>query len=154
MALGIQSLGIGSAAMFFLAALPIFISLLLNPLFSSRKTLGVEFSLWTYVIGQTLPLLTGSMLLLGIVEVFVPLVRFPWLFFISYSHSLIDWPNRCLCASGQYHRYYRCRTGCTLISPCPSFRTQVWPEGIAPRRNLSDDNCCFDDGSFRYEGAI
>ena len=81
--------------MFFLAALPIFISLLLNPLFSSKKTLGgVEFSLWTYAIGQTLPLLTGSMLLLGVVEVFVPLVcslplgffpRFNILIFFSFS---------------------------------------------------------------------
>lgn len=78
--------GIGSAAIFFLAALPIFISLLLNSLFVDGRISIVghrKISLWTYAIGQAPSLLTGSMFLLGVTEFFVPLVCYypifrPW----------------------------------------------------------------------------
>lgn len=67
----VQLLKIGSAAMFFLCALPLFVVLLINPLFSGNtKTI----SLATYFLGQILPLLTGSLLGIPTIEVFVPLV--------------------------------------------------------------------------------
>ncbi|KAF8624137.1 hypothetical protein AX17_007200 [Amanita inopinata Kibby_2008] len=68
----LQSLGIGSAVLFFISALPLFVSLLLNPLFTRSKTMG-EISLVTYGIGLILPLITGTMLLVSVVEFFVPL---------------------------------------------------------------------------------
>ncbi|KAJ7202713.1 hypothetical protein B0H12DRAFT_1206341 [Mycena haematopus] len=59
-AFGIQLLNVGSAAMFFISGLPIF--------------LAGKFRLWTYVLGQFLPLLTGTLITVPTVEVFVPLV--------------------------------------------------------------------------------
>lgn len=70
-AVAIQMANIGSAAIFFLIALPLFVALLLNPVFVGSNK---RISLWTYGLGQLLPALTGSLLILGVVEVFVPLV--------------------------------------------------------------------------------
>ncbi|KAJ7227883.1 hypothetical protein B0H12DRAFT_1148341 [Mycena haematopus] len=70
-AFGIQLLNVGSAAMFFISGLPIFLALLLNDMaLATRKG---EISLWTYVLGQFLPLLTGTLITVPTVEVFVPL---------------------------------------------------------------------------------
>lgn len=71
LAVCVQFAGIGSAAIFFLSALPIFIALALNPLFSKER-----LSLWTYALASIWPSISGTLLLLGVVEVFVPLVRF------------------------------------------------------------------------------
>ncbi|KDR80962.1 hypothetical protein GALMADRAFT_1358006, partial [Galerina marginata CBS 339.88] len=70
LALGVQLAGVGSAAIFFLTALPLFAVLALNPLFAGSNR---RISLWTYGLGQFLPALSGTMLLLGVVDVFVPL---------------------------------------------------------------------------------
>ncbi|KAF8201539.1 hypothetical protein BJ912DRAFT_1019472 [Pholiota molesta] len=70
LAIAIQLVNIGSAAIFFLAALPLFVALALNPLFVGSNS---RMSLWTYGLGSILPSLTGTLLLLGVVEVFVPL---------------------------------------------------------------------------------
>jgi len=75
-ALSVQLANIGSAAIFFLTALPLFVVLALNPLFVGSNQ---RISLWTYGLGQFLPSLSGSLLLLGVVEVFVPLVSFIYL---------------------------------------------------------------------------
>jgi hypothetical protein len=72
LAIAIQLVNIGSAAIFFLAALPLFVALALNPLFVGSNS---RMSLWTYGLGSILPSLTGTLLLLGVVEVFVPLVN-------------------------------------------------------------------------------
>ncbi|KAG6901677.1 hypothetical protein C0995_009232 [Termitomyces sp. Mi166 len=66
----VQLLGVGSAAVFFLTALPIFIATLLNPLFSGSAN---EIALSTYALGQAFPLFGGVLLLIPVVEVFVPL---------------------------------------------------------------------------------
>ena len=71
-ALIVQSLGIGSAALFFLMAVPLFAALVLNPVFTWGKK--GEISLVTYGIGSSSSVLTGTMLLLAVVEFFVPLV--------------------------------------------------------------------------------
>lgn len=68
----VQMANIGSAAIFFLIALPLFMSLAINPLFSGTNG---RLSLGTYALGQMLPALTGGLLLLGVLDVFVPLVR-------------------------------------------------------------------------------
>ncbi|KIJ96005.1 hypothetical protein K443DRAFT_134254 [Laccaria amethystina LaAM-08-1] len=71
LAILVQLLKVGSAAMFFLSALPLFVVLLINPLFSGNtKTI----SLATYFLGQICPLLTGSLLTIPTIEVFVPLM--------------------------------------------------------------------------------
>lgn len=72
LAVAIQLVNIGSAAIFFLAALPLFAAFALNPLFAGSNS---RLSLWTYGLGSILPSLTGTLLLLGVVEVFVPLVN-------------------------------------------------------------------------------
>ena len=66
-----QVAGIGSAAIFFLCALALFVALVINSFLLANTK---KISLWTYAIGQAVPLLTGSMLIVGVVEVFVPLV--------------------------------------------------------------------------------
>ncbi|KAF8325029.1 hypothetical protein F5887DRAFT_1065471 [Amanita rubescens] len=70
-AFGLQLSGIGSAALFFLMALPLFVAMVINPVFSARKS---EISLVTYAIGAAPALLTGPLLMLAVVEFFVPLV--------------------------------------------------------------------------------
>ncbi|KAG5644249.1 hypothetical protein DXG03_008787 [Asterophora parasitica] len=67
---GVQMLGVGSAAIFFLSAFPIFLVLLVNPLISGGVN---EISLLTYGLGQAFPLLGGVLLLVPVIEVFVPL---------------------------------------------------------------------------------
>ncbi|KAF8885097.1 hypothetical protein CPB84DRAFT_1816896 [Gymnopilus junonius] len=70
LALGVQMANVGSAAIFFLNALPIFIALVVNTiLIGSTK----RISLWTYGLGQTLPSATGLLMLYGVLDVFVPL---------------------------------------------------------------------------------
>ncbi|KAF5316325.1 hypothetical protein D9619_006761 [Psilocybe cf. subviscida] len=66
----VQMANIGSAAIFFLIALPLFMALAINPLFSGTNG---RLSLCTYALGQMLPALTGGLLLLGVLDVFVPL---------------------------------------------------------------------------------
>ncbi|KAJ7031858.1 hypothetical protein C8F04DRAFT_1109292 [Mycena alexandri] len=67
----IQLLNVGSAAAFFIAGLPMFGALLLNDIaLTTRKG---EISLWTYGLGQFLPLMTGTLIMIPTLEVFVPL---------------------------------------------------------------------------------
>ncbi|KAH6874322.1 hypothetical protein BKA70DRAFT_1350465 [Coprinopsis sp. MPI-PUGE-AT-0042] len=69
-ALGIQLLNIGSAALFFLNAVPVLAALLLNPMLSSNPH---EISIATYFLAQIFPILTSSLLTIPTLEVFVPL---------------------------------------------------------------------------------
>lgn len=70
-AFALQMLNIGSAAVFFLSGLPLFLVLVGNRMI----TRSGKISLWTYSLGQAFPLLGGTMLLLPVLEFFVPLVR-------------------------------------------------------------------------------
>ncbi|KAF8682072.1 hypothetical protein AX14_004421 [Amanita brunnescens Koide BX004] len=72
-ALVVQFLGVGSAALFFLMAVPLFAALAVNPALTAGKS-GI--SLVTYGIGSSSSVLTGTMLMLAVVEFFVPLVPF------------------------------------------------------------------------------
>lgn len=68
----IQFLGIGSAALFFLTGLPLLAALTLE-----TSVLGgnhQEYSLWTYALGQFIPLTIGAQTIYGVITVFVPLV--------------------------------------------------------------------------------
>jgi hypothetical protein len=67
----IQMLGFGSAAMFYLSALPLFFVLILNGFISKNG----QISLWTYALGQLSPMLTSTILVMAVSDVFVPLVR-------------------------------------------------------------------------------
>jgi hypothetical protein len=76
----LQAIGIGTAGMFFLSACPLFVGLLLNRFLlpidreqspGSRKR---DISLWTYAIGQANSLFGGTLLIIGVLEFFVPLV--------------------------------------------------------------------------------
>lgn len=70
-ALGLQCMDVGSAAIFFMSALPLFIVVLINPLFASGSG---HVALISYALGQIFPLLTSSLLAIPTLEVFVPLV--------------------------------------------------------------------------------
>ncbi|KAJ7197735.1 hypothetical protein GGX14DRAFT_470744 [Mycena pura] len=70
-AFGVQLLNIGSAAVFFIDALPIVVALFVNDfVLTTRKG---EMSLWTYALGSFLPLLSGTLIMVPTLEVFVPL---------------------------------------------------------------------------------
>ncbi|KIY51748.1 hypothetical protein FISHEDRAFT_36479 [Fistulina hepatica ATCC 64428] len=66
----IQLLNIGSAAMYFIMAVPTFAAVLTNRFL---RTSDGRISLWAYAIGGAMPLNTGVQLLLPILEVFTPL---------------------------------------------------------------------------------
>ena len=70
LALMIQMVGYGSAAMFYLSSLPLGVSLLLNRIFGSDPE---EIKLWTYAISQLFPLMVGTQLCAALLDVFVPL---------------------------------------------------------------------------------
>ena len=91
-AFGLQLAGIGSAALFFIMALPLFVAMVINPVFSARKS---EISLVTYAIGSAPALLTGPLLMLAVVEFFVPLVCHSLdAFAVIYELiASVDWTN-------------------------------------------------------------
>ena len=72
----LQMVGIGSAAMFYLSALPLGISLLLNQMFVLDPE---EIQLWTYALSQLAPLMNGTQLCVALFDVFVPLTGDPFI---------------------------------------------------------------------------
>ncbi len=66
-----QFLNIGSGGALFLSSAPFIPSLLLNALLTAP---GDDISLWTYALGQLSPLVSGTTLTCGVLDVFVPLV--------------------------------------------------------------------------------
>jgi hypothetical protein len=91
---GLQLVGIGSAALFFISAAPQLVALLLNPLFGDKSTSAErqkeEISLVTYGLGQFLPLMTGALVYFPVMEVFVPLVCLASPFLLSLPSSGTD----------------------------------------------------------------
>lgn len=69
-----QMVGYGSAAIYYLSAVPLGISLLLNQMFASDSD---EIRLWTYVVSQLAPLMNGTQLCVALLDVFVPLTGKP-----------------------------------------------------------------------------
>lgn len=70
-AFAIQMAGVGSAVVFFLSAVPLFLGLVLNAILTKP---GEEMSLWSYAIGQFSALSVGTQTMCQTLEVFVPLV--------------------------------------------------------------------------------
>ena len=75
LALLLQMVGYGSAAMFYLSALPLGASLLLNQMLILDPE---EIHLWTYAISQFFPLMNGTQLCAALLDVFVPLTGNPF----------------------------------------------------------------------------
>jgi hypothetical protein len=92
-AFALQMVGIGSAAVFYLSAFPLFIASLINRQLvhdvqvvqtkgkrkanpsSTRISRGAtEISLWTYAISLVVPLIAASQTIVAVCEFFVPLV--------------------------------------------------------------------------------
>ena len=67
----LQLAGIGSAAMLFMTALPLFGALVLDKIINKSSS---NVHLVTYVLGQIVPLLAGTEVVLTVFDVFVPLV--------------------------------------------------------------------------------
>ncbi|KAF9779334.1 hypothetical protein BJ322DRAFT_1013566 [Thelephora terrestris] len=70
LALSLQMIGYGSAAIYFVCSLPLGVSLVLNQIFVSDPE---EIRLWTYAISQLMPLMSGTELCATLFDVFVPL---------------------------------------------------------------------------------
>ena len=70
LALSLQMIGYGSAAMYIVSSLPLGVSLVLNQLFVSDPE---EIRLWTYAISQLMPAMSGAQLCATMFDVFVPL---------------------------------------------------------------------------------
>jgi hypothetical protein len=69
-------IGIGSAAIFSMSAFPLFLALVVNrALAGTGMTRGKRVPLRVYALRQCFPSLGGSILLVPVVEFFVPLVR-------------------------------------------------------------------------------
>jgi hypothetical protein len=90
-ALALQLLGIGSAYFLFVSAVPLFGALALDALLDRG---GRLVSLWTYALGMSVPLLSGTRMACITLDVFVPLV--------CSSHSLTLLP----CARADYSLPY------------------------------------------------
>lgn len=65
----LQLLGLGSAYLLFLGAVPLFVALSFDTLLNS----GLVVSLWTYAFSMVVPLLTGFQITCVVLDVFVPL---------------------------------------------------------------------------------
>jgi len=70
LAIGLQLAGLGSAAIYYLSALPLALALIINRFLVDTPD---EIQLLTYGLGQLMPLLTGSQVILTALDVFVPL---------------------------------------------------------------------------------
>lgn len=70
LAFTLQMVGYGSAAMYYLSALPLGVSLLLNQIFVLDPE---EIQLWTYATSLFVPLMNGTQLCGALLDVFVPL---------------------------------------------------------------------------------
>lgn len=70
-ALALQLFGIGSAYFLFVCAVPLFCALSLDALLNRG---GLLVSLWTYALGMSVPLLSGTRMACIVLDVFVPLV--------------------------------------------------------------------------------
>lgn len=70
-AFSMQMFNVGSAAIFYLTALSLFFSFVLNGFITNDPG---AISLWTYSFAQATPLLIGTLIMSAICEVFVPLV--------------------------------------------------------------------------------
>jgi hypothetical protein len=68
----LQMAGIGSAAVLYLTAMPLFVALVLEAAIRGGSS---PVSMWVYALGQLTPLLTGTQMTCTIFDVFVPLVR-------------------------------------------------------------------------------
>lgn len=77
----LQMMGYGSAAICYLSAMPLGISLLLNQMLVSDPD---QIRLWTYVTSQLAPLMNGTQLCVALLDVFVPLTGAP----VVYSKGL------------------------------------------------------------------
>ena len=71
LACGIQLLGVGSAALFFISGLPLTIAYLVDVIVSRK---GGQVSLLSYAVGQFIPLVIGAQMVFALLDVFVPLV--------------------------------------------------------------------------------
>ena len=78
-----QFAGIGSAGIFFLSSVPLFIGISLNALLGS----GPRAPLWLYAFGQVMPLLSGAQIMAATLDVFVPLVSRSSFYSTLYSLS-------------------------------------------------------------------
>lgn len=67
----IQSIGVGSSALFFLSGLPLYLALVLSYFVAPAS----EVSLLSYAVGLLVPLTTGSQMAFEVLNVFVPLVH-------------------------------------------------------------------------------
>ena len=85
-ALALQLLGIGSAYFLFISAVPLFAALALDALLNRG---GLLVSLWTYALGMSVPLLSGTRMACITLDVFVPLVR-PSLFLAFHPCAHAD----------------------------------------------------------------
>ena len=74
----LQMVGYGSAAVYYLSALPLIISLFLNQVFASEPD---QIRLWTYAVSQLAPLMNGTQLCVALLDVFVPLTGKPLVVF-------------------------------------------------------------------------
>ena len=72
-ALALQLFGIGSAYFLFVSAVPLFAALSLDALLNRG---GLHVSLWTYALGMTVPLWSGTRTACITLDVFVPLVSY------------------------------------------------------------------------------
>jgi hypothetical protein len=70
-ALALQLLGLGSAYFLFVGAVPLFGALSLDALLNRG---GLHVSLWTYAMGMSVPLFSGTRMACITLDVFVPLV--------------------------------------------------------------------------------
>ena len=75
-ALGIQLLGVGSAALLFLEAWPLFVILTGWKTFSGK---GNTVPILVYGLAQFFPVMMGLLLYFPVTEVFIPLVRLDFL---------------------------------------------------------------------------
>ncbi len=67
----IQFIGVGAGGTLFLSSAPLILALMLNALLTKP---GDDITLWSYAIGQLSPLVIGTTLTCGVLDVFVPLV--------------------------------------------------------------------------------
>jgi hypothetical protein len=147
-ALALQLLGLGSAYFLFVSAVPLFGALSLDALLNRG---GLFVSLWTYALGMSVPLLSGTRMACIVLDVFVPLVcsshffsflpcaraDFLYLMIFNLIFQIVDWTLRCGCACRTYHRVTR---HTRIISHCTARYALLAPLSAKRTRKSNHDN--------------
>lgn len=124
MACIVQFLGVGSAAVFFLSGLPLFVAVLVDEILSKNQH---EVSLWSYAVGELVPLTIGAQMVFAMLDVFVPLVGYTTTSLVVGLMTYLDRSYGGRRSSRAHRRIFGCDNRFLRASASRTIHAQILP---------------------------